>query len=245
MAFTPKQQNWRWYANNAAEPSTALADENTAPVVLTSTAIIRLRFTIAETGGTAGSGAVTLEYSFDDTTWYAFGAAAQWNYANGAAAEGGTTTGFLTTDADTHGLYHENATRSETWAIAAARELDFAIVPIAGILTLGTVYFRAKIAGAEVVLNGGEAHPSITLTATELSVSKANLYSVLNVPVGVVVSKANIYSVLAGVIHLHVSKANLYAVIQDASPTGPTQAQLMRHGTWFGSGVKQRMWWAK
>jgi hypothetical protein len=27
---------------------------------------------------------------------------------------------------------------------------------------------------------------------------------------------------------------------------GPTQAQLMRHGTWFGSGgVKQRMWWAK
>jgi hypothetical protein len=28
-------------------------------------------------------------------------------------------------------------------------------------------------------------------------------------------------------------------------PSGPTQAQLMRHGTWFGSGVKQRMWWAK
>jgi len=26
---------------------------------------------------------------------------------------------------------------------------------------------------------------------------------------------------------------------------GPTQEQIMRHGTWFGSGVKQRMWWAK
>jgi len=29
------------------------------------------------------------------------------------------------------------------------------------------------------------------------------------------------------------------------APTGPTPAQLMRHGTWFGSGVKQRMWWGK
>jgi hypothetical protein len=28
-------------------------------------------------------------------------------------------------------------------------------------------------------------------------------------------------------------------------PSGPTQEQLLRHGTWFGSGVKQRMWWAK
>jgi hypothetical protein len=27
--------------------------------------------------------------------------------------------------------------------------------------------------------------------------------------------------------------------------TGPTQAQLLRHGTWFGDGVKQRMWWTK
>jgi hypothetical protein len=29
------------------------------------------------------------------------------------------------------------------------------------------------------------------------------------------------------------------------TPPGPTQAQFLRHGTWFGSGVKQRMWWAK
>lgn len=28
-----------------------------------------------------------------------------------------------------------------------------------------------------------------------------------------------------------------------ADPMG--QALLMRHGTWFGSGVKQRMWWAR
>jgi len=29
-------------------------------------------------------------------------------------------------------------------------------------------------------------------------------------------------------------------------PPGATgMAVLMRHGTWFGSGVKQRMWWAK
>ena len=41
------------------------------------------------------------------------------------------------------------------------------------------------------------------------------------------------------------SDTSLYAVYADAPAEGPTQAQLMRHGTWFGSGVKQRMWWAK
>lgn len=25
--------------------------------------------------------------------------------------------------------------------------------------------------------------------------------------------------------------------------SGPTQDKLLRHGTWFGQGVKQRMWW--
>jgi hypothetical protein len=29
------------------------------------------------------------------------------------------------------------------------------------------------------------------------------------------------------------------------APTGPLMAQLMRHGTWFGDGIKQKMWWAR
>lgn len=32
---------------------------------------------------------------------------------------------------------------------------------------------------------------------------------------------------------------------EEPPPSGPTQEQLLRHGTWFDSGVKQRMAWAK
>lgn len=41
------------------------------------------------------------------------------------------------------------------------------------------------------------------------------------------------------------SDLSLYAVYEAAPPSGPIQEQLLRHGTWFGSGVKQSMWWAK
>jgi len=43
-----------------------------------------------------------------------------------------------------------------------------------------------------------------------------------------------------------------FGFLSEAEAAGPPEppsgeagmAVLMRHGTWFGSGVKQRMWWA-
>ena len=144
--FTPRQQNWKWFADDAAEPTSQLANENVAPT-LASSNIIRLRVTIAEVGGATGSGAVSVEYSTDDTNFTAFGAGNHWNYANGQATAGNTTTTFKTSDATTNGLYHESGTLSETWAASAIRELDFAVQQTAGASPGTLYYFRLLIAG--------------------------------------------------------------------------------------------------
>lgn len=160
--FTPRQQNWIWYTNNAAEPTVAASTLNT--VAPFANAIYRLRITIAEIGGATGSGAVTLQYSTDNTNFTAFGAGNAWNYANGAAVAGGTTTTFLTTDGTTHGLYHEDGALSETWAASAVRELDFAIQQTATAALNTLYYFRSHIAGTEVPLNTGKTHPQARIT---------------------------------------------------------------------------------
>jgi hypothetical protein len=215
VPFTPKQQNWKWFANDAAEPSTTLAAENAVPTVATNTAIIRLRLTIAETGAVSGSGAVTLDYSIDGgSTWTTLGSSALWNYANGLATAGGTTTTFKTTDGITHGLYHESGTLSETWAASAVRELDVAIVPVGATLPLGTYQFRAKIGGTAVPLNTGKSYPSLTLSVPAgVGISKTSLYDVLSVPAGVNVSKSNMYDVLSIPEGVDISKASVYTVL--------------------------------
>lgn len=165
--FTPKQQNWNIFIDDAAEPIVALAAENAA-AQLNNTGIHRLRLTIAETGGASGSGAVTLQYSTDNSNFTAFGAGNAWNYANGQATDAGTTTTFKTTDGTTHGLYHENGTGSESWAANAVRELDIAIQPTGTAVANTLYYFRAHIAGTEVPLNTGKTHPQATTVPTSV-----------------------------------------------------------------------------
>jgi hypothetical protein len=33
--------------------------------------------------------------------------------------------------------------------------------------------------------------------------------------------------------------------VEEEVTTGPTMAQLMRHGAWFGDGIKKPFWWAR
>ena len=145
--FTPKQRNWKWFANNAAEPTTQLANEITKPT-LADSAIIRLRLTIAETGDIIGIGALSLQYSpVNETSWAAFGAGQHWNYANGAATEGNTIAGNLVSDASALGLYHESGTYTASWAKSAVMESDIAIQPTANVTANTTYYFRAHVGG--------------------------------------------------------------------------------------------------
>lgn len=240
MAFTPKQQNWRWYQNNAAEPTVALAAENTAPSVLVTDGIIRLRLTIAETGGTDGSNkAITLEYSTDESTWTAFGTSALFNYANGAATGGNTIAGRLLSDSDTSGKYHENGSTQESWTANNILEMDFAISTVAGKKPLGTYYFRAKQAGTEVPLNTGETHPSLVLAVSGIAVPKAIAYAALSPPsANISASKAVVHAVLMDIQEsINVSKVVVYAVLSESTAEPPYDDGTPDGGIVFGGSV--------
>ncbi|GAI07424.1 unnamed protein product, partial [marine sediment metagenome] len=72
-AFIPKQHTWRWYEDDAAEPTTPKADENIF-VPCPDLEVFRLRQCILETGGSDGSGkSVQMEYSDDESAWHTMG----------------------------------------------------------------------------------------------------------------------------------------------------------------------------
>lgn len=160
-SFAPKQQNWHIYQDDAAEPTTQLSNENTLAPAVNNVSIVRVRVTINETGGKAGSGAVTMEYSTDNTNFTAFGTGNHWNYADGQAANGGTVTTNKCTDTTGKMHYHEDASGSESWVASTSYEMDFAIKPNATAFGNTTYYFRFKIAGTEVPLNTSMSHPQI------------------------------------------------------------------------------------
>ena len=98
-SFIPKQGNWHWYDNNSATDTSLnqLGTENGSSTGLRTNEIYWMRVTVAETGGKAGSGAVSLEYSTDNTNFTAFGTANAFNYAVGLQSEANLITTNLCT----------------------------------------------------------------------------------------------------------------------------------------------------
>ncbi|MBI3406941.1 MAG: hypothetical protein HY040_01110 [Planctomycetes bacterium] len=165
-AGTPNGDNWRWYQDDAAEPSTALAGENTAPALSDNTSIVRLRLAWKCSGGTVAGATATLEYSTDDTNFTALGSGNAWNYANGQGTNGNTTTTFKTSTGTVHGVYAEDALQSDTGGSTnAVIEMDWAIKPT-GTVAAGTLYyFRQKHGGTVITLGSGKTHAQITTEA--------------------------------------------------------------------------------
>jgi len=163
--FTPLQRNWKWFEDDAAEPTTQLADENVKPTLADNTSNIRLRIDLSETaGGSANNQTITLEYSTNDTDFTAFGAANHWDYADGLATEGNTVTSFKLTGTDTYAVYEEGGGANFTYAANNLAEWDVTLVPTANVSDNTTYYFRASLEGTEVPLDSGKTHPQV-LTA--------------------------------------------------------------------------------
>jgi hypothetical protein len=172
--FTPRQQNWKWYQDDAAEPTTQLANENVKPT-LANDNIIRLRVTTAELGDANGiSTTWTLEYSTNDTDFTAFGPSNDWDYANGQATEGNSVAGLKTSDALSNGLYIESATVNYQLGKSDIVEHDFAIQQTANASGNTTYYFRVLIGGTAVPLNSGETHPQVLTAAATSTLSIPN-----------------------------------------------------------------------
>jgi hypothetical protein len=163
--FTPDQRGWQWFDDDGAEPTGSKANENTTYTLTSSTEVCRLRVAIGETGGAGASDvAIDLEYSTDDSSFNAFGAAAHWNYYDGQATEGNILTGTKISDSDTSGEYSESAGGSGAFDIveSTVTEFDICIQQTANASGNTLYYFRVKINAAEVSPGGGETHPNLT-----------------------------------------------------------------------------------
>ncbi len=162
VSFIPKQGNWKFFQDDTAEPTTALANENVQATLQNNINIIRCRITVLETGGKAGSGAVSLEYSTDNLIFTALGSLnAAWNYANGKATVGNQVTTNKLSDTANKMHYHEDAIDSESWVVLTGYEMDFAIAPTVYMAVSQVYYFRLRISGNAVILNSGKTHPSV------------------------------------------------------------------------------------
>lgn len=157
-----QQSNWKWFQNDAAEPVTALANENTKPTLVNFN-IIRCRIRI-DCSGTSGSASfvVSMEYSTDNTNWYEFGySPVAWDYADGLATEGVPTTTYKLTGTNAHKAYFESDSYPETFAVGNIAEIDFTIKPTGNIGNLKTYYFRLLLNGNPMDLVSGKTHPQI------------------------------------------------------------------------------------
>jgi len=163
--FTPRTRNWRWMADNAAEPTVALANENVQPTLADSTSKIRLRVCLAELNQKADTAVtITVRYSVnsDMSSPQTPGAAAHWNYADGLGTEGSATTTYLLTDTTTHSEYCESATNIISVAINSANEIDICLVPVTANVTADTVYyFQVYGDGAAIALDTSETYPNL------------------------------------------------------------------------------------
>lgn len=164
VAVPPFQENWIWYADDAAEPTTSLAAENTAPTLADNTSIIRLRMSVKDSDGQS-SAAWTLKYSTDNSNFTAFGSGNAWNYANGQGTNGNATTTFKTSDGTEHGNYHEDGSGSEAITATKFKEVDFAIQPTATVATSTLYFFQVLIGGTVIATDTGKSHPQVTTAA--------------------------------------------------------------------------------
>jgi hypothetical protein len=162
---TLTQTHWRVYADDAAEPTSPLANEDAAPTLTSATPICRIRMDITNTGSGVLAALFDIQYSTDDVNFVAMGSAHHWDYANGMATEGDTVAGLLISDTVVKRLYCESGTLSPSFQANSKNEFDFAVAPTAN-ATAGTLYyFRFLHGGVAIALGAGASHPQITTYA--------------------------------------------------------------------------------
>jgi hypothetical protein len=142
--FNPQAYCWRWGEDDSSgTPSTWLAAENSVPTIYQNHGKVRLRYALGDQGGANWTGTVTLQYSEDGSTnWTDLGSSNAWDWADGQATHGSTTTLTLSC-ADSAGEYVESATNTITVAKNSETDFDFCITTTATTNSTGSYYFRA------------------------------------------------------------------------------------------------------
>lgn len=144
--FTPQVTNWRWYADNRADPieGDSLAAESTAPVLANLTDKLRLRLQINCAGARSTNLFLyTVEYSTDQYNWYSLDSAnSDFNWADGQDTDGDIVTDLLLTNSaeknecvESAYSYVQDMEAFDKW------EFDLCIVPDAAEAAAGTTYY--------------------------------------------------------------------------------------------------------
>lgn len=189
--YTPKTQNWRWYDDETNEtPSSALANENVAPVNVVNLNLIKLRVSVAEV---AAIGAPDVKFRLQFSTssnfsesvhwvpeaWECTGGSG-WCYADGAGTDNAVISTKVLTDADACsggagtgcGTHNESGTTTSSFTheASAVTEYEFTILQSGAIAN--TVYFFRLFdvtASSTVPYNTGESYPSIVTEGAALT----------------------------------------------------------------------------
>lgn len=183
-------RSWRWYADEEnVTPQTALGAENAAPIDIEDQDEIKLRITVAETGGFGADGAkFRLQFSTSsDFSSGAFDVAEQgncsgatWCYADGGGADNSSIASSTLSDADSCvsasgpgcGTHNEfgTSTSSHTHQAGAAAEYEFTIKQSGA--AINTAYFFRlfdTLSSTTVPFDDGEAHPSVVSGGASLT----------------------------------------------------------------------------
>jgi hypothetical protein len=197
--FVPRTQNWRWYDDeNNETPSSALADENTAPIDIENTNILKLRITAQEISGHTGQ---DVKFKLQFSRYSDFSAEVAdvvatstctdnslWCYADAAGIDNATVTAKVLSDVDACslgvgngcGTHNESSSMPSTFVqqANAATEYEFTIQH-AGARTNTTYFFRLydAVQDAAIEINTGETYPSLSTEGSNLSSSISGLSS--------------------------------------------------------------------
>jgi len=187
--FRPKSQNWRWYDDETNEtPIAPLAAENVAPADIANQNIIKLRLTIKETAGVAGTD-IKYKLQFSESSDFSSGVNnaveigncatnSLWCYGNGVDSDNDSITTLVLTDSTAAGTHNESGTSASTFDPPAnsAVEYEFTIKH-AGAQANAVYFFRAfdVTNNVAVSLNSGETFPSLSTQGGTLTFSIGGL----------------------------------------------------------------------
>lgn len=178
----PVSYNWRWYEDDGAEPTTALAAENAVYAIPHGAyfKVLRLRIQIREQGNLGGTGTLGLKYrnATQPSIWYSVtGASSLVRYYDGQAVEGNTLAGAKLSDTDYLGKYQESD-YTQTYNAAQDSDSEYDItIRLAPICPGYTVEFKLVFNGTEISPASGKALPSLEAAAdTQTPVDDGNDY---------------------------------------------------------------------
>lgn len=181
--YRPKSQNWQWFNDETNEtPISSLAGENVAPSNIVNGNIIKLRFTIDETAGVAGTD-IKFKIQFSEHSDFSQGVIdaveiglcagnSLWCYGDGVDTDDDAITTLVLTDSSVAGRHNESGISASTFDPAASTSTEFEFtIKLDGTRANATYFFRAfdVTNNLAVPLDTGETYPSLSTEGATLT----------------------------------------------------------------------------